>query len=72
MASKRAQYIPDQAIQGRCSYAGLGLALHPTNSKLPGLGYARITMWNVTVAKLLSEGVVRTREVKIESTEKPV
>ena len=57
--SRRAQYIPGKAIRGGVPICWPWFGAHPTNSKLPGHGYARITLWNVTTAEVLSDGTVR-------------
>lgn len=57
--SKRAQYISGKAIRGGVPICWPWFGAHPTDSKLPGHGYARITLWNVTMAELLADGRVR-------------
>ena len=57
--SGRAQFIPGRAIRGGVPICWPWFGAHPTNSRLPGHGYARITLWRVTVAEILGDGRVR-------------
>lgn len=57
--SKQAQYTPGVPIRGGVPICWPWFGSHPTNSNLPGHGYARISSWNVTIAEILSDGTVR-------------
>jgi D-hexose-6-phosphate mutarotase len=57
--SKRAQFVPGKAIRGGVPICWPWFGAHPTNPKLPGHGYARITPWNVTSTEMLNDGTVR-------------
>jgi glucose-6-phosphate 1-epimerase len=57
--SKRAQFVPGKAIRGGVPICWPWFGAHPTNPKLPGHGYARITPWEVTSTEMLNGGTVR-------------
>lgn len=54
--SKLAQFVPGKAIRAGVPICWPWFGSHPTNSKLPGHGYARITPWQVNVTEMLSDG----------------
>lgn len=41
-----------------CRYAGRGLVPTPSDAKLPGYGYARISPWEVAAVNFLNDGAV--------------
>jgi glucose-6-phosphate 1-epimerase len=45
--SKRAQFIPGKAIRGGVPICWPWFGAHPTSSKLPGHGYARISLCSI-------------------------
>ena len=57
--SKRAQYVPGKAIRGGVPVCWPWFGAHPTNAKLPGHGYARITQWSVEHTEICDGGSVR-------------
>jgi D-hexose-6-phosphate mutarotase len=50
--------VPGKAIRGGVPVCWPWFGVHPTNPKLPGHGYARITSWEVTSSEVLKDGAV--------------
>lgn len=67
--SKLAKFIPGKAIRGGVPICWPWFGAHPTDKKLPGHGYARITPWGVDSVLTLEGGAT---EVKLTLQETDV
>lgn len=56
--SKSAQFIPGKAIRGGVPICWPWFGAHPSDAKLPGHGYARISPWEVAAVNSLDSGAV--------------
>lgn len=56
--SKSAQFKPGKAIRGGVPICWPWFGAHPSDAKLPGHGYARISPWEVAAVNLLDSGAV--------------
>jgi D-hexose-6-phosphate mutarotase len=56
--SKLAQFAPGKAIRGGVPICWPWFGKHPTNSQLPGHGFARVVSWNVESTSIDTEGVI--------------
>lgn len=54
--SKEAQFTPGKAIRGGVPICWPWFGAHPTDAKLPGHGYARISPWEVTSVCTVGSG----------------
>lgn len=57
--SKLVQFKPGKAIRGGVPICWPWFGNHPTNQKLPGHGYARISPWAVAATERMSDGAIR-------------
>lgn len=54
--SKRVKFVPGKAIRGGVPICWPWFGAHPSDKKLPGHGYARISPWEVASVSTLSSG----------------
>lgn len=66
--SKLAKFIPGKAIRGGVPICWPWFGAHPTNKKLPGHGYARISSWVVDSVRTL-EGDATEVKLTLQETE---
>ena len=59
--SKLAKFIPGKAIRGGVPICWPWFGAHPTDKKLPGHGYARITPWGVDSVRTLEGGATEIK-----------
>jgi len=56
--SKLAQFVPGKAIRAGVPICWPWFGTHPTNSQVPGHGFARVVPWNVESSSVDTEGVI--------------
>jgi D-hexose-6-phosphate mutarotase len=59
--SKLATFTPGRAIRGGVPICWPWFGIHPTNSQLPGHGYARISSWDIAATEHMNDGAIRVR-----------
>lgn len=59
--SEKVVYAHGKAIRGGVPICWPWFGSHPTNSQLPGHGFARISPWNISSTQLLSNGAVQIK-----------
>jgi D-hexose-6-phosphate mutarotase len=57
--SKLSNFAADKAIRGGVPICWPWFGAHPSNSKLPNHGYARISAWDVTATEVMNDGTAR-------------
>jgi len=65
--SKLAQYVPGKAIRGGVPICWPWFGAHPSDSRLPGHGFARVAPWEVASTIVDSSGVVDIELILAES-----
>lgn len=65
--SKLAQYVPGKAIRGGVPICWPWFGAHPSNSHLPGHGFARVVPWEVASTNIDASGVVEVELTLAES-----
>lgn len=56
--SKLAQYVPGKAIRGGVPICWPWFGVHPSDSSLPGHGFARVAPWEVSSTNIYASGIV--------------
>lgn len=65
--SKLAQYVPGKAIRGGVPICWPWFGAHPSDSHLPGHGFARVVPWEVASTNIDASGVVEVELTLAES-----
>jgi glucose-6-phosphate 1-epimerase len=65
--SKLAQYVPGKAIRGGVPICWPWFGAHPSDSHLPGHGFARVVQWEVASTNIDGSGVVEVELTLAES-----
>ena len=65
--SKLAQYVPGKAIRGGVPICWPWFGAHPSDSRLPGHGFARVVPWEVASTNIDASGVVEVELTLAES-----
>ena len=65
--SKLAQYAPGKAIRGGVPICWPWFGAHPSDSRLPGHGFARVVQWEVDSTNIAASGIVEVELTLAES-----
>lgn len=65
--SKLAQYLPGKAIRGGVPICWPWFGAHPSDSHLPGHGFARVVSWEGASTNIVACGVVEVKLILAES-----